>query len=118
MSTIPEDPAERRERDREPPQGTTFHQHAVAWADELSQGRFAAIGTPTVIGTEPIPKYPQASEPFRVDPVGDEPPLSAYENPAIEPSAETTRSVEDTSGAPSSPPDVVAPPPSSEQSDE
>jgi hypothetical protein len=65
-------------------QGTTFHQFAAAAANDTGGGRFAAIGKPTITGTTPIPQYPQAGPPFQVDPVGDEPPLSAHENPALD----------------------------------
>jgi hypothetical protein len=60
---------------REQPQASTMHQHAVAQADEISQGRFRATGTPSVTGSTPIPQYPQASAPFQCDPVPAEPPL-------------------------------------------
>jgi len=49
--------AEKRQIIRE--QATTFHQHAVSQADELSQGRFAALGTPHVTGATPAVRYPQ-----------------------------------------------------------
>jgi hypothetical protein len=96
MTTIIPDP-ERRRREREPPQASTFHQHAQSAANDTGGSRFGALGNPHIVGESAVPKYPQASEPFRVDPVGDEPPLSAYKNPAIEPS--TSASVEAT-GAP------------------
>ena len=42
---------------------STFHQHAQAQADEISQGRFAATGVPRVIGSTSTPaaQYPAAS---------------------------------------------------------
>jgi hypothetical protein len=67
-------------------QGTTFHQHAQAQADEMSQGRFAAIGHAQVVGAGPVPKYPAAAA-HQSDPVGTEPPLGfsvdemPFENP-------------------------------------
>jgi hypothetical protein len=66
--------------------GSTFHQHALAQADEINRGRFAAVGTPHVVGSTPIPKYPElpASSPFYHDPVPNEPPLSVHDNPALE----------------------------------
>ena len=66
--------------------GSTFHQHGLAAANDTGGGRFASLGAPHVVGSTAIPKYPQAGPAFQVDPVPDEPPLSAYENPAIEPS--------------------------------
>jgi len=67
MSVIPESWTERRRRMRDEAQsGSTFHQHAVVQADDTSGGRFAATGKPTVVGGDPIPKYPQlpASSPW------------------------------------------------------
>jgi hypothetical protein len=78
MSIIPEDPIARRRRLHEQ-QGSTFHQHGVTAADDESGGRFAKQegARPQVIGTDPIPKYPQLpSGPWSGDdPVPDEPPL-------------------------------------------
>jgi hypothetical protein len=54
--------------------GSTFHQHAVAQADEINQGRFRATGVPTVTGSTPIPNYPAAGA-HQSDPVGPEPAL-------------------------------------------
>jgi hypothetical protein len=54
--------------------GGTYHQHGVAQAGELSGGRFAATGVPTVTGTTPVPNYPAAGA-HQGDPVGTEPPL-------------------------------------------
>jgi hypothetical protein len=70
MLSRQEEEAERRatlENDRlvreQQQRGSTFHQHAQAQADELSQGRFAATGAPRVIGATPSPaaQYPAAS---------------------------------------------------------
>ena len=69
---------------REQQKASTFHQHAQAQADELSQGRFRAIGTPSVTGATPIPKYPAAGA-HQSDPVGIEPPLGFSVND-LEPS--------------------------------
>src|SRR6516225_3156316 len=66
-------------------QGSTFLDHT----HNDTGGRFSAISNPTVIGTEPLPRYPQlpASSPWAgPDLVGDEPPLS--DNPAADPSCE------------------------------
>jgi hypothetical protein len=54
---------DRRVREQQQQNASTFHQHAQAQADELSQGRFRAIGTPRVIGATPNPssQYPAAS---------------------------------------------------------
>jgi hypothetical protein len=43
--------------------GSTYHQHGVGQADEVNQGRFAAVGAPRVIGSAPNPssQYPAAS---------------------------------------------------------
>ena len=59
--------------------GSTYLDHTH---DDTSGGRFAAIGTPHVVGSTPIPKYPElpADSPFHHDPVPSEPPLSADEN--------------------------------------
>jgi hypothetical protein len=116
MAPGPEDEVTQAERRRILREGTTFHQHAQAFADELSQGRFAATGVPTVTGATPIPKYPAAGA-HQSDPVGTEPPLGFSVND-LEPSAVSSSlsPVEDTGGAPSSAPpddDVAAPPPSS-----
>jgi len=66
-----------------PKQATTFHQHALADA-ETPRGRFSAVSAAYVVGSEPIPRYPQASGPFQHDPVPDEPPLG-LDNPALDP---------------------------------
>jgi hypothetical protein len=52
----------------------TFLSHAQAQADEINQGRFAALGTPHMVGSTLAPSYPAASAHQR-DPVPDEPPL-------------------------------------------
>ena len=85
------DQAERRavlendRRVREQQQASTFHQHAQAQTSELSGGRFAAIGAPTVTGATAIPKYPAAAA-HQADPVGTEPPLgfSVDDMPGLE----------------------------------
>jgi hypothetical protein len=64
---------------------STFFQHSQSLADETSGGRFRANGSPRLIGATPTPQYPQAGLPFQRDPVPDEPPLSARENPALDP---------------------------------
>jgi hypothetical protein len=111
------------QRVREQAQGTTFHQHAQSAANDTAGGRFAATGSHTVVGAQPLPKYPAASTPFQRDPVPDEPPLGIDINamPELDPSAASPVSVEGTGGAaaPSAPPDVEpAPPSSSEQTNE
>jgi hypothetical protein len=58
------------------------------YADHYIQeetGRFAQHGAAYLVGSEPIPKYPElpVSSPFHHDPVPDEPPLSPYDNPAF-----------------------------------
>jgi hypothetical protein len=74
MAPGPEDEVTQAERRRILREGTTFHQHAQAFADEINQGRFAATGAPTVTGATAIPKYPAAGA-HQADPVGTEPPL-------------------------------------------
>jgi hypothetical protein len=105
-------------------QGSTFHQHAQAQASELSGGRFAAIGSPRVIGATPSPasQYPAAAA-HQSDPVGIEPPLGIDVNAMSESSMAPLVSVEVTGGAvdaPSAPPDVehAAPPSFSERTNE
>jgi hypothetical protein len=49
-------------------------QHAQSQAGELSGGRFAATGTPSVTGATPNPQYPAAGA-HQSDPVGAELPL-------------------------------------------
>jgi hypothetical protein len=63
---------ERRKRQ----QPSTLHQHAIADA-ETDRGRFTAIERATVIGSTPLPQYPQLpSGPWSgEDLVGIEPPL-------------------------------------------
>jgi hypothetical protein len=82
------------ERRRIQIEGTTFHQFGQSQADEINQGRFAAIGVPTVTGATPIPKYPAAAA-HQADPCGPEPVLGydvnempALESPAVVVSAE------------------------------
>jgi hypothetical protein len=107
---------DRRVREQQQAQGSTFHAHAQAQAGELSGGRFASLGASTVTGATPIPKYPAAGA-HQSDPVGIEPPLGidinampGLENPAdvsVSPSAEPGGAA-----APSVPPDVEPAPPS------
>jgi len=54
--------------------------------DDIHQGRFAAIGTATVVGSTLTPSYP-AGPAWCADPGSQclEPPLS-FDNPALEPS--------------------------------
>lgn len=87
MLSRQEEQSERREvlendkRVRE--QGSTFLAHTHNGAG----GRFAAISSPTVIGAEATPKYPQGPA-WCADPGSQmlEPPLSPHDNPALEPS--------------------------------
>jgi hypothetical protein len=97
--------------------GSTFHQHAQAQADELSQGRFAAIGTPTVTGATPIPKYPAAGA-HQSDPVGIEPPLGIDINAMPESSMATTRPTEETCAPVGAAAAAERLPPGSAQSDD
>ena len=81
MAPGPEDEVTQAERRRILREGTTFHQQA--FADEVNQGRFAAIGVPTVVGAQPLPKYPAAAA-HQADPVGPELPLG-YSVDQVEP---------------------------------
>jgi hypothetical protein len=96
-------------------QSGTFMSHAQASANDLAGGRFAATGNPHVVGSESIPQYPQASTPFQFDPVPNEEPLSAYDNPEFEPSTTPACPVEASgpASAPSYPVDVERAGPSS-----
>jgi hypothetical protein len=60
-------------------EATTYH--AIAQLDEVG-GRFAVLGKPVVVGTGA--QAPVAGG--QRDVVGDEPPLSPYDNPGFEPS--------------------------------
>jgi hypothetical protein len=86
MLSRQEEQSERREvlendkRVRE--QGSTFLAHTHNGAG----GRFAAISSPTVIGAEATPKYPQGPA-WCADQTGIEPPLNIDVN-AIEPCGE------------------------------
>jgi hypothetical protein len=64
-------------------QATTMHAHAIADA-ATPRGRFSAVEAAYVVGSTATPQYPQASTPFQRDPVPDEPPLSAHDNPGFE----------------------------------
>jgi hypothetical protein len=78
-------------------EGTTLYAHAQAFADEINQGRFAAIGVPTVTGATPIPQYPAASPSWQIQ-LPDEPPLgySVDQVEPIEPSAVSLSPAEQT----------------------
>jgi hypothetical protein len=98
-------------------EGTTFHQRAQAFADEINQGRFAAIGSPTVVGAQPVPQYPAASPSWQIQ-LPDEPPLG-FENPAIEgPSAGSLLPAEQTGAPAGAAAAVERLPPGSAQSDD
>jgi hypothetical protein len=101
-------------------EGTTFHQFGQSQADEISQGRFAATGVPSVTGAMPIPKYPAASPSWQIQ-LPDEPPLG-LDNPALETSAASILPAEATGGAeapsPASDVEQAAPPPSSNKQPE
>jgi hypothetical protein len=70
-----------RMRDQE--RAATMHGLAIASADDEAGGRFARVNPTMVVGSTPLPRYPQASTPFRSDPVGLEPPLG-YSIDALE----------------------------------
>jgi hypothetical protein len=86
------DQAERREtlindkrvRDQQQEQsGRTFHAHALAEAS-TPMGRFTAVTASTVVGAQPITNYPGAAAAHQIQ-LPDEPPLSAFDNPAFDP---------------------------------
>ena len=85
-------------------QATTMHQFAQADA-QTPRGRFSQIDAAYVVGSTALPQYPQASTPFQRDPVPDEPPLSAHDNPALEVASivSTPQAPDPTSDAPSTP---------------
>lgn len=60
-------------------EGTTLHQFAQE--ETLPRGRYdAPVPAPHIVGSTAIPKYPQASAPFQIDPVGDKPPLPVHDD--------------------------------------
>jgi hypothetical protein len=61
----------------------TFFSHAQAAANDTAGGRFASVSPTSIVGSEPTVKYPAASPSWQIQ-LPDEPPLSAYENPALE----------------------------------
>src|SRR6516165_7594221 len=75
MTTDQEEQAEKRRvmlQDagvRQQQQTSTFHQHAQAQADEISQGRYRATGVPRVVGSTPTPasQYPAASAAYQTE---------------------------------------------------
>ena len=56
-----------------PNQASTFHQHATADAN-IPRGRFSAVETATIVGSQPTINYPPAAAHQR-DPCGPEPSL-------------------------------------------
>jgi hypothetical protein len=105
---------------------STFHAHAQAQADEMSQGRFAAIGAPRVVGSTPNPaaQYPAASSAHQIElppeqafgySVDDMPEL---ENPAAVSASVSPAAEPGGAAAPSAPPDVEHAPPSSNKRSE
>jgi hypothetical protein len=78
MSTSAQDEmAERRRvlmQDASVREGSTFHQHAQASANDLAGGRFAAVSNAYVVGSTSQVNYPAAG-PHQSDPCGLEPPL-------------------------------------------
>jgi hypothetical protein len=95
MTTDQEEQAEKRRvmlQDagvRQQQQTSTFHQHAQAQADEISQGRYRVTGVPRVVGSTPTPasQYPAASAAHQTE-LPPEPSLgfSIDEMPGFEPS--------------------------------
>jgi len=70
-------------------QSGTFFSHAQAAANDTAGGRFASVSPTSIVGSEPAVKYPAASPSWQIQ-LPDEPPLSAYENPALEESADVS----------------------------
>jgi hypothetical protein len=68
-------------------------------------GRFAAVNAAIIVGSEPVVKYPQLPEnnPWRSDPVPDEPPLGYRIDamPELEPSSPAAQVTDDPANAPS-----------------
>ena len=64
-------------------QAGTFFSHAQAAANDTAGGRFASVSPTSIVGSGPAVKYPPASPSWQIQ-LPDEPPLSAYENPAFE----------------------------------
>jgi hypothetical protein len=104
MLSKQEEEQERREvlendrKVREQQRGGTFHQYAQSTANDEAGGRFAAVNSVSVVGAEPVVKYPAAAA-HQADPVPTEPPTGYDINEMLplEPSAPPC--VEDT-GAP------------------
>jgi hypothetical protein len=67
--------AERRRIIAEERRASTYHQHAIASADDAAGGRFATEGKPTVMGSLPIsyPQQPASSPSNQAALVPDEP---------------------------------------------
>jgi hypothetical protein len=89
MTPGPEDEVSQAEKRRIIREQATMHAHAVAEAAMMETGRFAAVNATIVTGATPIPKYPAASASWQIQ-LPDEPPLSAYENPALEDPADVS----------------------------
>jgi hypothetical protein len=85
--------------------GSTFHQFAQADAD--IPGRFSAVAHATVVGADPIPRYPAAAA-HQHDPCGLEPALG-YAIDELEPSPMTRAQATGEPDAPSSPLGVGSP---------
>ena len=118
---------DQRVREQQQAQGGTFYQHGLAQADEINQGRFAAVGAPTVVGSKPNPstQYPAASAAHQTKLPPEQPlgfsidDMPGLENPTgdafsgLSPPVATGGAAD----APSAPPDVehAAPPLSKDQ---
>ena len=119
---------DQRVREQQQAQGGTFYQHGLAQADEINQGRFAAVGAPTVVGSKPNPstQYPAASAAHQTELPPEQPlgfsidDMPGLENPTGGSSVSAPVATGGAADAPSAPPDVehAAPPPSSEQTNE
>jgi len=75
--------------DKKVREGSTFHAHAQASADDERGGRFANVQPTSVTGSGPASEYPRqpTTSPFANDPCGIEPPLN-YNIDAQQPTGE------------------------------
>jgi hypothetical protein len=65
--------ADVRRQQQQKSEATTMHQHAQSQANDISGGRFGALGTPHVVGSTLAPKYPAASAAHQTELPPEEP---------------------------------------------
>jgi hypothetical protein len=98
---------------RQQREGSTYFQHTHL--EDEGGGRFSAINSATVIGTTPIPQYPElpTNLPSHHDPVPDEPPLgyAVDEMVPLETTAVSSSCGEATDSASADAPSAVLPVP-------